>query len=126
MHLAQTIGVLTLAEQKAVELRGIRNATMLNRMRSLEDGVTAREVGNLHHHILRIEEAIDQADEHIALAQVEVEKSRVKLVERRRDEKAIELHRNRRWQAWLRDYYRDENRTLDDLATIRHVRQDNG
>jgi flagellar protein FliJ len=123
VHLARKIGVLSLAEQKAVELRGIRNATLVNRLRSLEEGVMARDIGNIHQHVMRIEEAIGVADEDIEHAQVEVDESRTQLVERRRDEKAIELHRARRWQTWLRDYYRDENRTLDDLATIREARK---
>ena len=122
--LAQAVGVLTRTEERASEMRGVRNETLLRRLRALEVGLTAREVGNLHHHVLRIDEAIGQADRDIENAKVDVEQARGKLIERRRDERAIELHRNRRFQAWLKEYYRDENRILDDLATIRHIRQD--
>lgn len=99
------------------------NSTKIEHQRSLETGTTTREIVNLHEHIVRISEAIDLADEEIEKARVEVDKARDKLVIRRRDERAIEIYRKRRFNAWLQDYYRDENRTLDDLATIRHVRQ---
>ena len=121
--LAQAVGILTRAEEHASDMRGVRNETLLRRLRALETGLTAREVGNLHHHVLRIDEAVGHAEKNIEGAKVDVGKARDKLIERRRDERAIELHRDRRFQAWLKDYYRDENRILDDLATIRHIRQ---
>ena len=124
MTLAQRVGILTRAEERATELRGVRNATLISRLRALEIGLTSREMANLHHHMLRIKEAIDRADTDTRKARERVEKAREKLVERRRDERAIELHRQRRWQAWRMDYDREESRILDDLATIRHVRRE--
>jgi len=124
ISLAQAVGILTRAEDHATDMRVVRNETLLRRLRALEAGLTVREIENLHHHVLRIDEAIDSAEDDIEKAREEVEKARGKLVERRRDERAIELHRDRRFKAWLKDYYRDESRTLDDLATIRHVRRE--
>jgi flagellar FliJ protein len=124
ISLAQAVGVLTRAEDHASDMRGVRNETLLLRIRALETGLTAKEMENLHHHVLRIDEAIDQAEDDIEKAREDMEDARGKLVERRRDERAIELHRDRRFKAWLKDYYRDEGRTLDDLATIRHVRRE--
>ena len=110
------------AEETASQLRGLRNETLLVRLRAFENGLTAREAGNLHEHIVRINETIEHADQDVGKARVMVDKARVKLVERRRDERAVELLRQRRFQTWLRDYYRDEGKTLDDIGTIRHVR----
>ena len=122
-RLAQRVGVLARAQSRAGELRGIRNASLVARMRALEVGLTAREAANLHEHLCRVGEAIDQAEMKVEHARREVDKARDDLVERRRDERAIELLRKRRWQTWLREYHRDESRILDDLATIRHVRR---
>jgi len=124
ISLAQAVGILTRAEDHASDMRGVRNETLLRRIRGLETGLTSREMENLHHHVLRIDEAIEHAEDDIEKAKDGVEKAREKLVERRRDERAIELHRERRFKAWLKDYYRDESRILDDLATIRHVRRE--
>ena len=124
ISLAQAVGIQTRAEDHASDMRGVRNETLLRRLRALEAGLTVKEIENLHYHMLRIDEAIDQAEDDIDKARGQVEKARGKLVERRRDERAIELHRDRRFKAWLKDYYRDESRTLDDLATIRHVRRE--
>jgi flagellar biosynthesis chaperone FliJ len=56
------------------------------------------------------------------MARENAEKVRVELVKKRRDERTIELFRERLWKTWLKEYYRDETRTLDDIGTIRHVR----
>jgi flagellar export protein FliJ len=123
VRFATKVGALVRAEEHASELRGIRNATLIARLRALEYGLKAQEVRNLHEHLLRVGEAIDSADNDIGKAKENVDKARGELVERMRDEKAIEKLRERRWKTWLRDYYRDESRTLDDIATIRHVRR---
>jgi len=120
--LARTVGELARAEEAAVSLRGNRNTVRVARLRAIEKGTTSSEVRNLHEHMLRIDEAIDKADEDVRLAGVEVEKAREKLVGKRKEERAIELHRERRWKVWLRDYYRDENRQMDDVGNTRHVR----
>lgn len=123
VRFATKVGALVRAEEHASELRGIRNATLIARLRALEYGLKAQEVRNLHEHLLRVGEAIDSADNDIVKAKENIDKARGELVERMRDEKAIEKLRERRWKTWLRDYYRDESRTLDDIATIRHVRR---
>ena len=123
ISLANRVGILARAEDHASGLRGIRNAMLVQRLRALEYGLTAREVENLHEYVLRIDDAIGSAVGQIEKAREQVEVAREELVTRRRDERVIELHRERRWKTWLRDYYRDENRTLDDLATLRHVRR---
>lgn len=122
-RLAHRVGMLTRAETHSAELRGIRNASLVARLRALETGLTAREASNLHEHLVRIGEAIDTADSDVESARKEVDKARENLVERRRDERVIELYRKRQWQAWLKDYYRDESKILDDSGTIRHVRR---
>ncbi len=123
IRFAGKVGALVRTENQAVELRGIRNANLVARLRALGIGVAAQQVINLHEQILRIDEAIGQADQNIETAKEDVEKARGELVERMRDERAIEILRERRWERWLRDYYRDESKTLDDIATIRHVRK---
>jgi len=120
--LARCVGELARAEEDAVNLRGNRNTVRIARLRTVESGTTSMEVRNLHEHMLRIDEAIDNADEEKRKAEEEVGKAREKLVSKRRDERAIELHRERRWKVWLRDYYRDENRVMDDIGNTRHVR----
>jgi len=122
IRLAERVGALNREEEHKVRLQKVRNETLVRRLRALETGLTAREMGNLHYHLLRVEEAIDRTELNIRNAEIEVEKARAELVKRRRDERAIELHRDRRWKVWLRDYNRDESRTLDDMATVRHVR----
>ncbi len=122
VELAQRIGTLTRTQNHAVSLRQSRSEARIRRLQSIERGTSRHEVINIHEHMLRIEEAIGVTEEEIQTAEEEVEKARQKLVTRRRDERAIELHRERRWKTWLKDYYRDENRTLDDLAIMRHVR----
>jgi flagellar protein FliJ len=119
---AVKVRALMNAEENASVLRGFRNETLLARMKAFENGLTAREAGNLHEHIVRINETIDHADRDVEAATVQVDKARVKLVERRRDERAVELLREKRFQAWTEDYYRDEGKTLDDIGTIRHAR----
>jgi len=114
---------LTRAQENASLLKGIRNETIVARLRVFESGLTAREASNLHEHIVRIDESIEKADQHVMDSSHHVNKAREKLVERRRDERAVELLRKRRHQTWLRDYYRDEGKTLDDIGTIRHLRQ---
>jgi flagellar protein FliJ len=121
-HFAARVKELVGAEENASALRGVRNETLVARLKAFEDGLTAREAGNLHEHIVRINEAIGQADQEIDLARDKVDKARVKLVERRRDERAVELLRERRFSAWEKDYYRDEGKTLDDIGNLRHVR----
>jgi flagellar export protein FliJ len=123
VRFAQKIGALTRAEQCAGELRGILNATKITRLRALELGMDAQEAANLHEHLVRVDEAIDHADGDVNKAKVVVDKGRKELVEKRRDERAIELYRERRLKVWTRDFHRDETRTLDDIGTIRHVRQ---
>jgi flagellar protein FliJ len=112
---------LTKAEQNASELRGIRNQALVVRLESYEKGITSPEASNLHEHIKRIDETIEVAQKKVENAKQNVEVARVKLVERRRDQKAVELVKDRRFKAWQKDYYRDEGKTLDDIATIRHV-----
>jgi flagellar export protein FliJ len=119
---AVKVNALVGCEEQAGRLRGIRNQTLVARMRAFQIGLTAREAANLHEHIVRIGEAIDHADGDVDKARDQVDKARVKLVERKRDQRAIELLRERRFQTWMRDYYRDEGKVLDDIGTIRHVR----
>lgn len=121
-HFGRKVSELRRAQDNASVLRGIRNETQLTRMQSLRHGIPAREACNLHEHLLRIEEAIDSADKKVEAAELEVDRAREKLVERRRDERVVELLRDRRHAAWLLDYYRDEGKVLDDIATIRHAR----
>jgi flagellar export protein FliJ len=120
---AARVQALTRAQDNASTLKGIRNETILTRLRAFESGLTAREASNLHEHIVRIDESIDKADQDVADAGHQVDKARVNLVERRRDERAVELLRKRRFQTWLRDYHRDEGKTLDDVGMMRHLRQ---
>jgi len=122
VRFATKVMALVQAENRASELRGIRNATFIARLRTLEHGTKALEILNLHEHLLRIGDAIDVADKEIVKAKDNVEKARGELVERMRDEKVIEMLKARRWKTWLRDYYRDESKTLDDIATLRHAR----
>ncbi len=123
VRLARRAAALAAAEDNASRLRGVRNATKIEHIRALKEGTTSRQVSNLLEHLVRVGEAIEHADEGVHTAEGEVEKARTKVVERRRDQKAIEMHRERRFKTWLRDYYRDETRILDDLATIQHVRR---
>ncbi len=117
------VGALVGAEEHASRMRGVRNATLLARLRALDRGLTSLEMRNLHEHVLRIDEAIVNADVGIIKAKDAVNKARGELTNRMKDEKVIENFRLRRWKAWLVDYYRDEGRILDDIATTRHVRQ---
>jgi flagellar export protein FliJ len=119
---AVKVQALVRAEEDASRLRGVRNQTIVARMSAFREGITSREAANLHEHIVRINEAIGVADVSVESATGAVDIAREKLVERRRDEKAVELLKKRRFQAWERDYYRDEGKTLDDIATIRHAR----
>jgi flagellar protein FliJ len=114
---------LVKAEENASELRGIRNQALVVRLRTYEDGTTSQEASNLHEHIKRIDETIDVAEKKVENAKQNVEVARKKLVERRRDQKAVELVKDARFKAWQKDYYREEGKTLDDIATIRAARQ---
>jgi flagellar protein FliJ len=116
------VQTLTKAEEDAWLLRGIRNETLIARLRAYQEGITAKEASNLHEHIVRIDETIDNADQKVEKAKREVDAARDELVERRRDERAVELLKARRFKGWLKEYYRDEGKTLDDIATIRHTR----
>lgn len=100
----------------------MRDATIRIRLGKMQEGLTPVEIGNLHEHLVRIDETIDRAGNEIERARENTEKARIELVEKRRDERSIELYRERRHQAWLKEYNRDETRTLDDIGTIRHVR----
>lgn len=119
---AEKVGIQVRAEEHEKNLRNFRDATRQVRIGKLQEGMTPGEIGNLHEHLVRIDESIGHAGEEIAIARENAEKVRVELVKKRRDERTIELFRERRWKTWLKDYYRDETRTLDDIGTIRHVR----
>jgi flagellar protein FliJ len=121
-HFAEKVGIQVRAEQHENNLRDFRDATRRVRIGKLQEGMTPGEIGNLHEHLIRIDESIGHAGQEIARAKEATERVRVELVKKRRDERTIELHRERRWKSWLKDYHRDETRTLDDIATIRHVR----
>jgi len=123
--LAREVGVLSQAEAASAQLRGYLNEMSITQIHTIEAGTTGKEAVNLHEHRLRVEEAIVHADGDIVKARENVEKQRELLVEKRRGERAIEMYRSRKWKAWLKDYYRDENRTLDDLGMIRHVMNEN-
>jgi flagellar export protein FliJ len=116
------VGEQVHAEEREQNLRNIRDETIESRIRAIQEGMSAREIGNLHEHLVRIDETIEHAGKEIVKAREETDKARVDLVEKRRDERAIELYRKRKHKVWLRDFYRDENRTLDDIGTILHVR----
>ncbi len=122
MALARELGNLARLEKQAGDLKGYLNTSKIQSVHALESGLTAREIGNLHENMLRTEEAIDGALEKVEQGKETVENARGELVEKRRDERAIELYRERRFKAWVKDYHRDESKTLDDLSTIRHVR----
>lgn len=121
VRFAAKIAALNRAREKAINLRRIRNQLLISRLRAFQSGLTAREAANLHEHIVRISDAISAADREVEIAEAEVNKARDRLVEKRREERAIELLRKRRYQSWIRDFNRDETKTLDDVATIRHV-----
>ena len=70
ISLAQAVGILTRAEDHATDMRGVRNETLLRRLRALETGLTVREIENLHHHVLRIDEAIDSAEDELSLIHI--------------------------------------------------------
>ena len=121
---ATKVQALVKAEQNASQLRGIRNETIVARTTAFRKGTTSREAGNIHEHIVRIDEAIGGADQNVEAAGKQVDVARGKLVERRRDQKAVELLRDRRFRSWLKDYYRDKGKTLDDIATIKYVKKE--
>jgi len=117
-------GELARAQEHESELRNLREAMKVLRIHALSEGTTSTEVGNIHNHLLRIGDAIDSAAETVVNAEKDVEEARGELVEKMRDERAIELLKERRWKAWQKEYYRDEGRVLDDIANIRHARID--
>ncbi len=119
---ARKVGKQAHAEEREQNLRDIRDETIESRIKAIQEGMSAREIGNLHEHLVRIDETIEHAGAEIVKAREETDKARLDLVEKRRDERVIELYRKRKHKVWLRDYYRDENRTLDDIGTILHVR----
>ena len=124
VNLAREVGVLSEAEAMAAKLRGYANEMGILQHRKLDTGTTSTEVVNLHEHMVRVQESIVNAEADIDKAEDAVEAQRTVLVEKRREERAIELYKARRWKLWLKDYYRDENLTLDDLATMRHVKRE--
>lgn len=122
IRFADKVGTQVRAEEHEKNLKNVRDATKRIRIGKFQEGMTPVEIGNLHEHLVRIDETIDRAGTEVVKARNNTENARVDLVKRRRDQRTIELYRDRRWKAWLKDYYRDETRTLDDIATIRHVR----
>ena len=122
-HFATKVAAVLRAEEHASRLRGIRNETLIARIRALQYGTTATEVSNIHEHLIKVDEALGNALEKVEKTKFEMEQARQKLVERRRDQRAIELIKDRRFSSWLRDYYREEGKILDDIATIRYLRK---
>ena len=122
-ELAVKIGDLTRAERNAGELKNSRNNLVLYRMQGFVKGITAGEAVNLHEHLIRTGEAVGKAESKVEEKKVVVAGARKKLLEKRRDEIAIDNLRKRRFKNWLKEYYRDESRQLDDIATVKHTRQ---
>jgi flagellar export protein FliJ len=77
---------------------------------------------NLHEHLLRIDETVRFANEKTEKARIEVSAATEKLVEKRKEEEILKTLRKRRFDAWTRDYYRDEGKTLDDIATVKYLK----
>ncbi|MFH1676917.1 MAG: flagellar FliJ family protein, partial [bacterium] len=103
-----------------------RNNLVLYRMQGFGKGIMAGEAINLHEHLIRTGEAVGKAESKVEEKKGVVTGARKKLLEKRRDEIAIESLKKRRFQAWLKEYYRDESRQLDDIATVKHARRKSG
>ncbi len=56
----------------------------------------------------------------------ETEARREELLERRREQKALEVLRSRAWKVYQAETEREERKILDDLAAGRYARGDNG
>lgn len=121
-RLANSVASLNVALDEANQLINIRESTISYRDEKLRSGVEAGEVVNLHGHLQRIEESISFAQEKVDEARDDVRKSTEALVEKKRDEKALEIVKSRRFSVWLRDYYRDEGKILDDIGTMKYLR----
>ena len=119
-RLAREVGKLTKIEQQGKSLREIKLATQKMRIRGLSEGLYPGEIINLHEHLLRVDETIADTDKKIVVALQDVEKARLKLIERRKDEIVVESLKKRIFKRWLRDYYRDDGKTLDDIGNIQY------
>lgn len=120
--LAGKVGELQAARNESNELREIRNRTKEYRDKGLKTGMHAFQAVNLHEHLLRIDETVRFANEKTEKARIEVSAATEKLVEKRKEEEILKTLKKRRFDAWTRDYYRDEGKTLDDIATVKYLK----
>ncbi|PKM47623.1 MAG: flagellar export protein FliJ [Firmicutes bacterium HGW-Firmicutes-8] len=113
----QNLRMLTGLKNRLVEIQDILRGKQVK-------NIDVLEIKNCQDYIPVLNERIKQQEEKTEDSRLEMERVRSKLLEIMKKRKILEKLKTRHYQEYMREFLREEQKQIDEMATIGYVHKD--